>query len=119
MFYLFKLKSRMQDNLYLTMFTKIFVLEHNRIAYELSSIYPSWNDETLFQEARKLMIAEYQHIIYYEFLPLLVGSLAYEKWELEPLKGKELFDEYEKHTSPQVKSAFIIAGKKNSVEISI
>jgi len=47
--------------------------EHNRVAGELGRLNPHWNDETLFQEARKVVIAELVHIIYAEFLPLILG----------------------------------------------
>ena len=37
---------------------------HNLIAGELQKEHPRWTDEQLYQEARKINIAEYQEIIY-------------------------------------------------------
>lgn len=49
----------------------IWVREHNRIATALSSLNPQWSDERVFQVARKIVIAEIQHITYNEWLPVL------------------------------------------------
>ena len=59
--------------------------EHNRIAGLLSDMHPDWNDEKLFQEARKIAIAEYQHIVYGEWLPVVLGSDSMSKYGLWPL----------------------------------
>lgn len=48
--------------------------EHNRVAGLLKEAHKDWNDEIIFQEARRITIAEYQHIIFNEFLPILVGE---------------------------------------------
>lgn len=52
----------------------IFTREHNRIAGILNSLNPHWSEQLIFLEARKIVISEFQHIIYNEWLPLVVGE---------------------------------------------
>ena len=49
----------------------LFVREHNRQCDIEKVIHPGWNDERLYQAARKHTIAVLQNIIYYEWLPAL------------------------------------------------
>jgi peroxidase len=67
---------RGNENIELTVLQTLFVRNHNRIAGELQQEHPSWTDEQLYQEARKLNIAEYQQITYNSYLPDLLGSGA-------------------------------------------
>jgi hypothetical protein len=67
---------RGNENVELTALQTLFVRNHNRIANILAQEHPTWSDEQLYQEARKLNIAQYQAIIYNAYLPDLLGPNA-------------------------------------------
>jgi hypothetical protein len=65
--------ARINQNPTLSIVQIIFIREHNRIANELHKINPQWSDEILFQEARRINIAQYQCISYYGWFTSIVG----------------------------------------------
>ena len=67
--------SRVNQVISLTVMHTLWMREHNRIAEELSTINPHWDEETLFQEARQIVGAEMQKITYKDYLPLVLGDL--------------------------------------------
>lgn len=73
---------RMNQNIGLAWMTSVWIREHNRVARELKLLNPSWDDEQLYQEARKIVGAEIQHVAYSELLPTLVGPEVVERFGL-------------------------------------
>ncbi|VIO94957.1 Uncharacterized protein BM_BM8113 [Brugia malayi] len=70
----------------LTSMHNIFLREHNRIARKLEEMNPFWNDERIFQETRRIVGAEFAHITYNDYLPLLLGNRLMHKYDLNTHK---------------------------------
>lgn len=76
----------------------LFVREHNYWADRLAAENPGWDDEALYQAARKIVGAEVQIITYEEFLPALLGA-----YNLPPYAG------YNPNTDPSISTSFSTA----------
>ncbi|XP_045535396.1 peroxidase isoform X2 [Papilio machaon] len=59
---------------WLTGLHSLWVKEHNRIARMLAKLNPDWNSDRLYHEARRIVVAELQHITYKQWLPALTGK---------------------------------------------
>ncbi|GBP76895.1 Chorion peroxidase [Eumeta japonica] len=66
--------DRANENLHLTTMHLLWARQHNRLASILQKMNPDWDDETVFQESRKVVGAQMQHVTYNEFLPAILGS---------------------------------------------
>lgn len=56
----------------------LWLREHNRIARILGELNPHWSGERLYQESRKIVGAEMQHITYQHWLPIIFGQTTEE-----------------------------------------
>lgn len=99
--------ARVNNNLGLTSLHTLFLREHNRIAEELERLNPEWSDERLFNEARRIVIALYQHVVFTEYLPALIGKNFIKAFDLEPRGENEYYSGYNKNVS-----SFIILFKR-------
>lgn len=65
---------RANEHPVLTAIHVIFLREHNRLARELEAAFPTWDDEKLYQNARKINGAQFQKIAFDEFYPAMTGK---------------------------------------------
>lgn len=72
--------TRVNEHLGLAGLHTLWLREHNRLAEKLKILNPHWTDETLFQEARRIVAAEIQHITYTEYLPMVLGQVGLLFW---------------------------------------
>jgi peroxidase len=87
--------TRGNENIELTALQTLFLRNHNRIAAQLQAAHSAWTDEQVYQEARKINIAEYQTIVYNEWIPAVLGPTA-----IRPYSG------YKANVNPSIASEF-------------
>ena len=97
--------SRTAQNLMLASFHVIFMREHNKMARSLLRLNPTWDDETLFQETRRINVARYQHIVYNEWLSILLGDTIMKSMKLN-VNTNDYFKEYNSSTNPHMAAEF-------------
>ena len=93
---------RVNEHVSLTVMHTIWLREHNRIAAELARLNPQWDDEHIYQETRKIVIAQIQRITYKEFLPALFGQEYFNRL-IGPYRG------YDPLVNPSILNSFATA----------
>lgn len=92
----------------LTILHTLWFRRHNKVATELKRVNPDWTDEQLYQEARKIVGAQLQHITYNELLPMLLGEEAMNEFSLKPLESGFYYG-YSIDLNPSVSNALAVA----------
>ncbi|XP_064612465.1 chorion peroxidase-like [Liolophura sinensis] len=87
----------------------LFMREHNRVARKLHELSPSWDDERLFQEARKVVGAEVQHITYNEYLPTIMGTSFVNAFGFNAQPAGSYYTGYDSSFKPGVRNGFAAA----------
>lgn len=74
--------SRLMENTLLAGIQTQWVRAHNIFARELVTIRPDWknNDEILYEETKKILSALHQRYVYEDWLPILIGPTATQKF---------------------------------------
>ena len=89
----------------LTALQVAFLREHNRIAETLQKMNPNMCDEDLYQESRKIVIGQLQHITYAHWLPHVIGEPLATSMGLMP-KPQGYRNVYNPNTDPTVTNVF-------------
>ncbi|KAL7295694.1 hypothetical protein TKK_0011046 [Trichogramma kaykai] len=101
--------SRINEHPGLALMHLLFLREHNRIAENLQALNPHWDDERLYQESRRINIAEMQHVTYSEFLPLVLGEASVDAYDLR-LTSRGHFRGYDTRVDATLSNAAASAG---------
>ena len=104
-------EDRTNENIGLLGLQTLFMREHNRIATELARINPSWTDSKLFDETRRIIIAIYQHIIYSQYLPTIIGRTLTSMADIlpRPPGPGTFFNGYDPNVNPSMANEFSAA----------
>ncbi|XP_046548359.1 peroxidase-like [Haliotis rubra] len=97
--------TRVNEQMALATLHTIWVREHNRMAKELGSLNPSWDDERLFQETRKIVGAKIQHITYKEFLRKVLNGNILNAFDINP-KIVGFQDTYDPRIDASIRNGF-------------
>ena len=99
---------RVNENVGMAGLQGLFLRHHNKIASGLENLNPSWSDEKLFQEARRIIIAQIQVITYREFLPVLLGEKTITDFGLS-LVDSGYTEDYDENINPGIGNTFSAA----------
>ncbi|GFT01609.1 peroxidase [Nephila pilipes] len=99
---------RVNQHATLTSLQTLLLREHNRLATSLKQMNPHWDEERLFQEARRINIAQLQCITYKEYLPYVLGPNLMEQFNLNIRDGPD-GTLYNPNTRPGIVNEFSTA----------
>lgn len=100
--------DRSNENLHLTSMHLLWARHHNYLASGMKQLNPHWDDERLFQEARRVLGAQMQHIMYNEFLSVIIGKTASERLGILSTPNG-INDTYDENVDPSIANEFAAA----------
>lgn len=63
---------------------RVFLREHNRVAERLAEANVHWDDTKIFLEARRIVVAQLQHVTLNEYVPAILREAVQVDHELRP-----------------------------------
>jgi len=85
---------RVMENPELIAVTTLFMREHNFWVGNLKAAHPGWTGDQLYNMAKAITTAEYQNIVYQEYLPLLIGPVLGPYRGYDPSVNAQLTQEF-------------------------
>ena len=86
----------------------IMLREHNKVAAKLTTINPHWDVNRVFEETRRIIGAQIQHITYNEFLPRVLGLNNLNLFDLD-LRTSGYYEGYDESCSATTFTEFATA----------
>ena len=77
-------------------------------SYFPQALNPDWSDERLYQEARRIVIGELQHITYKEWLPIILGKEYMDTNDMTPA-AQGFTNKYSQEVNPGITNVFATA----------
>ena len=115
--------DRVNQNPALMSIQTLMVREHNRIARQLARVNTHWDDETVFQETRRIVAALMQHVTFNEYVPLLLGPTILKIYGLAAENGSNYFTGYDETVDPrlanEVNISFLFECETSIVDVRI
>jgi peroxidase len=102
-------EGRVNENMGLAGVHTLFLREHNAIAQHLSQINRHWDDERLFLETRRIIQAIYQHIVYQEYVPALIGRSFAQSIDIMARPAGQYFNGYDASINASISNEFAAA----------
>ncbi|XP_063844981.1 chorion peroxidase-like isoform X3 [Scylla paramamosain] len=99
--------ERVNEQPALTSMHTLWLRVHQMTASKLAAINPHWDDETLYQETRRIVGALLQQITYNEFLPVVLGDDQVRRYNLLSAPGHDLT--YDSTVDASVANSFATA----------
>ncbi|XP_076817727.1 dual oxidase 2-like [Clavelina lepadiformis] len=104
------------ENPFLLAIDVIWFRHHNWLARNIGKLHSDWSEEKVFQEARIQNVATYQKIVFYDWLPYLLGSCP--TMSSEMCQNLTAYTEYSNGVSVGISNVFEAAAKHYDVTMA-